>query len=66
MRNFDGLTPPRNIQANINKNQIIIDAIDDLPDDLLEQAISDFLEEQKLIGEFIVWLEKWKAVRKIS
>ncbi len=41
-------------------------AIDDLPDEQLEQAILDFLTEQKLGGEFLVWLEKWKSLHKVQ
>ena len=40
-------------------------AIDDLPHDLLERAIVDFLTEQKLGGEFLVWLEKWKTLHRV-
>ena len=39
---------------------IISEAIDALDDENLEPAVVDFLIEQKLIGEFLVWIEKWK------
>ena len=38
-------------------------AIDDLSDKLLEQAFLDFLTEHKLLGEFLVWIEKWKYLQ---
>lgn len=43
----------------------ILKAIDELPDNALESALSDFLEEQKLVGEFLVWIEKWKSNHSI-
>lgn len=39
---------------------IISEAIDSLNEEQFEGAVADFLTEQKLIGEFLVWLEKWK------
>lgn len=42
-------------------NKAVMDAIDPLDDQHLEVVISDFLEERKLVGEFLVWLEKWKS-----
>jgi hypothetical protein len=47
-------------------NSLILETIDELPDDVLECALSDFLEEQKLVGEFLVWIEKWKAINGIK
>lgn len=47
-------------------NEAFEQAIDDLDEDLLIKALSDFLEEQKLIGEFLMWLEKWKDLRRIK
>ena len=35
---------------------------DCLSNEQLEQAVIDFLTEQKLGGEFLVWLEKWKSL----
>ena len=46
-------------------NPIFESAIDDLNEELLKLAVSDFLTEQKLVGEFIVWLEKWKELRHV-
>ena len=46
--------------------EALLRSIDDLPDDKLEEAISDFLEELKLMGKFLVWLEKWKALHRTS
>ncbi len=45
---------------------VITAYIDELNDEQLEQAIVDFLVEQKLIGEFLVWIEKWKSNHKIN
>lgn len=28
------------------------------------KAVSDFLTEQKLVGEFMVWAEKWKEMHR--
>lgn len=42
---------------------VIRQAVDDLPDTLLEDAIADFLREQNLTGQFLVWIEKWKSLR---
>ena len=47
-------------------SSLILQAIDELPDDALECALSDFLEERMLVGEFIVWIEKWKAINGIK
>ena len=46
--------------------ELITEAVDELDDQQLLDAFSDFLAEQKLIGEFLVWLEKWKAIHKVS
>lgn len=34
----------------------------DLPRELRVDAVLDFLTEQKLEGEFLVWIEKWKSL----
>ena len=47
-------------------NSIIMHSIDELLDNTWECALSDFLEEHKLVGEFIIWIEKWKELHKIS
>lgn len=39
-------------------------ATDDLPDDQLLKALHDFLTEHKLLGEFLVWIGKWKAIHR--
>lgn len=43
----------------------ITEAIDPLNDEELEKAIADFLTEQKLMTEFLVWLEKWKSIHRV-
>lgn len=45
--------------------EVIARATDDLDDTKLEEVLSDFLVEQKLVGEFLVWLEKWKSLHRI-
>ncbi len=45
---------------------IISAYIDELNEEQLEKAMADFLIEQKLIVEFLVWIEKWKSNHKIS
>jgi len=47
------------------ERKIIGQAVDDLPDTLLIDAIADFLTEQNLVGEFLVWLEKWKELGRV-
>ena len=32
----------------------------------LEHAITDFLKEEKLVGEFLVWVEKWKILHGLK
>lgn len=46
--------------------EAIVKSIDELDNNKLEEALSDFLVEQKLIGEFLVWIEKWKALHLIG
>jgi len=41
-------------------------AIDSLNDEQLEEAVVDFLTEQKLVGEFLVWVEKWKSTHRMD
>jgi len=45
--------------------EAIAEAIDNLDDYTLEKALRDFLVEQKLLGEFLVWIEKWKKNKGI-
>lgn len=45
-------------------NEAFLRATDDLPDTQFEKAISDFLLEQKLLGEFLIWIEKWKSIHQ--
>lgn len=45
---------------------VISEAIDPLDDEQFERAIADFLTEQGLVGEFLVWLEKWKETHRIE
>ena len=45
--------------------EAIRQSIDDLNEDLLEQALVAFLAENKLSGEWLVWIEKWKSLRRV-
>ena len=38
------------------------EAIDSLRDDELEEAFLTFLLEKEMLGEFLVWIEKWKSI----
>ena len=38
--------------------EAVAQAIDDLDETKLEEALSDFLVEQQLVPVFLVWLEK--------
>lgn len=44
----------------------IREAIDDLNEQQLEQVLVGFLTENNLAGEFLVWVEKWKAIHSIQ
>ena len=39
---------------------LILRAINTLSNARLKQAVVEFLAEQKLTGEFLVWIERWK------
>ena len=46
--------------------EAIEQALDELDDAKLEEALSDFLVEQRLVGEFLAWLEKWKSLHRVA
>jgi len=45
---------------------VISETIDSLNDEQLEEAVADFLAEQELVGEFLVWVEKWKSTHRMD
>jgi len=45
-------------------NYEIVEALDDIPDELLELMLSDFLMEHGLTEKFLEWIEKWEEANK--
>ncbi len=41
-------------------------AVDDLNEEQIENMIHDFIHEHELVGEFLVWVEKWKSLHKVQ
>lgn len=40
-------------------------SIDELDEDTFEDAVIDFITENRLLGEWLVWIEKWKALHTL-
>ena len=41
-----------------------LEAIDGIPENRLEDAVSDYLCEHNLLYNFLEWLDNWKDLRK--
>ena len=47
-------------------NELLEEAVDNVPDDELIEALSQFLEEHDLVDGFVAWMTDWKRQMGIS
>ena len=49
-------------EENLDDVRAVTRSIDHLTEDDIELMLTDFLRENRLIGRFLVWIEKWKSI----